>query len=398
MKKAKLLFLMSFGHLVGHWYVGLLMLVLPILKQEFSLTFTEIGLLISARSLAGAAGNSVSGFLADLFGTRGRILFASAVGGGLCWLLVGFSRAYLLLLLLIPLFTLFNNLWHAPAMSLLSETYPDRRGFALGLHGAAANLGQSVAPLVVGILVVYLGWRTAVKVNVVPGLVLAALLLLMMPGLGALVTRKKKTKKQFWDLLKNELIRNRNLFGISMVSVFRTMGQRGLEAFLGIFLADQLGLGPAWVGFYLSLLTFASSFPEPIVGWLSDRVGRKAILWVCLTLSGLCVLAITAVGPGAPLAMSLALLGLFHYSLRPIIFAFALDVTPPEMGAATISYVFTWNQSLSAAAPMLGGALADLFGVRAALYLVACLSFVAAFLVLRLKPLVTPRLNPAVGE
>jgi MFS family permease len=283
-------------------------------------------------------------------------------------------------------------------MSLLSEAYPARRGFALGLHGAAANLGQSVAPLVVGILVTYLGWRTAVKLNVVPGLVLSGLLLLMMPGFGPLIAKTKKTKRQFWDLLKNELIRNKSVFGIAMVSVFRTMGQRGLETFLGIFLADQLGLGPAWVGFYLSVLTFSSSFPEPFVGWLSDRVGRKAILWISLSMSGLCVLAIAVVGTGAPLAVSLALLGVFHYSLRPIIFAFALDITPPDMGAATISYIFTWNQSLSAVAPMLGGVLADLFGIRAALYMVASLSFVAALSVLWLKPATAPELNPAVGE
>lgn len=43
----------------------------------------------------------------------------------------------------------------------------------------------------------------------------------------------------------------------------------------------------------------------------------------------------------------MAFLGFFHYSLRPIIFAFALDVTPPEIGATTVSYVFTWNQAIS---------------------------------------------------
>lgn len=397
MKKVRLLLLMSFGHLVGHWYVGLLMLVLPILKREFSLSFTEVGLLITARALAGAAGNSVSGFLADLFGTRNRILFASAAGGGLCWLLVGFSQVYVFVLVLIPLFTLCNNLWHAPAMSMLSEAYPDQRGFALGLHGASANLGQSLAPLVVGVLVTYLGWRTAVKLNVVPGLFLSVLLLVLLPGFGVLA-RKRKTKGQFWELLKRDLIRNRNLFGVSMVSVFRTMGQRGVETFLGIFLADHLGLTPAWIGFYLSVLTFASVLPEPLVGWLSDRIGRKAILWVSLTISGLSVLAITIAGPGAPLGVSLALLGFFHYSLRPIIFALALDVTPPEMGAATISYVFTWNQGLSAVAPMVGGVLADLFGVTAALYFVAALSFAGAVCVLMIRRDGVPELSPAAGE
>ncbi|HSH70866.1 MAG TPA: MFS transporter [Deferrisomatales bacterium] len=398
MKKIRVLFLMSAGHLVGHWYIGLLMLVLPLLKQEFHLSFTEVGLLISARSLAGALGNSVSGVLADLFGSRNRILLGSSAGAALCWLLVGFSEQYVFILVLIPLFTMFNNLWHAPAMSLLSEAYPERRGFALGLHGSAANLGQALAPLVVGVLITYLGWRTAVKLNVLPGLTMGVLLLVMLPGLGALTKKKKKTTGQFWELFKEHLLKSPQILAISMVSVFRTMGQRGVEAFLGIFLADHLGLSPVWVGFYLSLLTFASAFPEPLIGWLSDRVGRKSILWVSLTISGLATVAITLVGPGAPLGISLALLGIFHYSLRPIIFAFALDLTPPDMGAATISYVFTWNQGFSALAPLVGGVLADLYGIKVALYFVAGLSLVAALCVGLLRPRVRGEVAPSTGE
>jgi predicted MFS family arabinose efflux permease len=206
-----------------------------------------------------------------------------------------------------------------------------------------------------------------------------------------LTKKKKKTTGQFWELFKEHLLKSPQMLAISIVSVFRTMGQRGVEAFLGIFLADHLGLSPAWVGFYLSLLTFASAFPEPLIGWLSDRVGRKSILWVSLTISGLAVVAITLVGTGAPLGISLALLGIFHYSLRPIIFAFALDLTPPDMGAATISYVFTWNQGFSSLAPLLGGVLADLYGIKVALYFVAGLSLVAALCVGLLRP-------RAVGE
>ena len=73
-----------------------------------------------------------------------------------------------------------------------------------------------------------------------------------------------------------------------------------------------------------------------------------------------------------------AFLGFFHYSLRPIIFAFALDVTPAELGATTVSYVFTSNQTISSVAPLLGGFIADAFGIHYALYLIAGLSLTAA--------------------
>lgn len=377
--RPRILISLSMGHLVSHWYIGVLMLVLPLIKRDFALSFTEVGLIISLRSLAGAIGNTASGLVVDLVGKPHLILTISAAGMALCWFSVGFANVYFLLLLLIPTATLFSNLWHSPSMSLLSATYPDRKGFALGLHGSAANLGQSLSPLLVGLLIGAIGWRSTLKAHILPGAGLALFILLFLSWPGT-TEFKKRTMGAFFEIVRDKLLKNRPLLFISLVSAFRTMGQRCIETYLALFLAHKIGLNMVWVGFYLSILTFSSTFPEPLIGWLSDHVGRRSILWISLMLSGLSVIAITQVPHGAPLIVSVALLGFFHYSLRPIIFAFALDVTPPEIGATTISYVFTWNQAISALSPLMAGFLADAFGVQYALYLVAFLSLTSALL------------------
>ena len=205
----------------------------------------------------------------------------------------------------------------------------------------------------------------------------ALMLILALPKLGNFDS-VKKGRAALWELVRSKLLRNRALLLISVVSALRTMGQRGIETFFPLYLADQIGLNPAWVGFYLSILTFSSTLPEPAMGWLSDQIGRRSILWISLMLSGLSIIALTRVPAGIPLMVCMAFLGFFHYSLRPIIFAFALDVTPPEIGATTVSYVFTWNQAISAISPLLGGFLADAFGIQFAFYLVALLCLTAA--------------------
>ena len=389
MRKLKTLILISFGHFTGHWYIGVLMLVLPLLKKEFGLSFTEIGLIISIRSLASAFGNTSSGVMVDLVGKRNLILAVSAAGMGLCWFAMGFIQSYFYLLIFIPLATTFSNLWHAPAMSALSEAYPDRKGFALGMHGATANLGQALSPLLVGLVITWLGWRTALKLNLLPGLLMAALLIVFLPRLGAF-DFKRKTKAAFLKLLTEKIIKNPALLLISIVSAFRTMGQRGIETFLALFLADKVGLDPVLIGLYLSVLTFSSTFPEPLIGWLSDHVGRRGILMISLTMSGLAVVAITLVPPGLPMMISVGLLGFFHYSLRPIIFAYALDVTPPEIGATTVSYVFAWNQTFSAISPLVGGFLADALGIRYAMYFIAALTITAALISCMIKKISHP--------
>ena len=378
MNKVKILILLSFGHLIGHWYIGVLMLVLPLIKQDFALSFTEVGLIISLRSLAGAAGNTTSGIIADILGRPRFILILGATGLALCWFFIGFAHLYLLLLLLFPLATMFSNLWHAPSMSALSEAYPERKGFALGVHGAAANLGQAISPPVVGLLITYIGWRTVLKAHLIPGVLLSVLLILFLPRFRAIDDRQK-TVGDFWELVNNRLIKNKALLLISMISALRTMGQRCIETYLALFLAHKLGLNPVLVGSYLFVLTFSGTFPEPIIGWLSDHIGRTTILWLGLTISGLSAIAMTLVPPGIPLIVCVAFLGFFYYSLRPLIFAFALDVTPPEIGATTVSYVFTWNQAISSISPLVGGFLADAFGIQFALYFVALLSLASAF-------------------
>ncbi|MBW2000361.1 MAG: MFS transporter [Deltaproteobacteria bacterium] len=384
MSKLRVLISLSMGHLVSHWYIGVLMLVLPLIKRDFALSFTEVGLIISFRSLAGAIGNTASGLVVDLVGKPHLILTISAAGMALCWSSVGFIQVYPFLLFLIPLATLFSNLWHSPSMSLLSTAYPERKGLALGLHGAAANLGQSLSPLLVGLVISYIGWRSTLKAHIIPGVALAVFILLFLrwPGTAQF---KKKPMGAFLEMVKHHLLKNRPLFFISLVSGFRTMGQRCIETYLALFLAHKIGLDMVWVGFYLSILTFSSTFPEPLIGWLSDRVGRRSILWISLMLSGLSVIAIISVPHGPLLIACVALLGFFHYSLRPIIFAFALDVTPPEIGATTVSYVFTWNQAISALSPLVGGFLADAFGIQYALYFVAFLSLSSAFLAITVR-------------
>ena len=68
--KTKSLVLISLGHMTTHWYIGVLVVLLPYLKEDYGLSFTQIGLLISLRSVSGAVGNATSGLIGDFVGRR----------------------------------------------------------------------------------------------------------------------------------------------------------------------------------------------------------------------------------------------------------------------------------------------------------------------------------------
>uniref|UniRef100_UPI0011786CA4 MFS transporter n=1 Tax=Candidatus Entotheonella palauensis TaxID=93172 RepID=UPI0011786CA4 len=104
----------------------------------------------------------------------------------------------------------------------------------------------------------------------------------------------------------------------------------------------------------------------------------KPVLFVSLLLSAFVAWGLTvAHGILLPI-LFISLIGALHLSLRSIILAFAMDVTPPEIGASTIGFVFSANQFFSALMPIMTGYLADIYGLRIAFLMFAVLTLLAA--------------------
>jgi MFS family permease len=370
------LVLMASGHGTTHWYAGLLSVVLPLMAKDLGLSYAQVGLLMTGRALFGACGNIATSIAVDLGGRRKGMLVGIVTAVALCYVLLGFATELFTVVLLGSLAALTSNAWHPPAMSLLGERFPKQRGYALGWHGTGANLGQSISPLVIGAILVVLSWRQTLYVNVVPGLLMAAMLIRWLPGVDE--NRLSHPVGTYWGQLRSGLIQNPALLKVGVLSALRTMGQQSLQTFLPLYLAYELQFSTTLVGLGLALMTFSGSLLEPFSGLLSDRIGRKPVLLTCLVLSAVTAWGLTLVdGVLVPIAF-VSLVGLLHFSLRPIIFAFAMDVTPSDIGASTIGFVFTINHTFSALAPVLIGYLADLYGLRMAFYIFSGLSLLAA--------------------
>ncbi|MEE9276046.1 MAG: MFS transporter, partial [bacterium] len=69
--------------------------------------------------------------------------------------------------------------------------------------------------------------------------------------------------------------------------------------------------------------------------YLSDRVPRRLIIFIGTAAGGLSLLGMSAAGPGALLFLLLAVMGACFISLRSVLFAYALDASPPHLGAAS---------------------------------------------------------------
>ena len=169
--------LVSLGHSLTHWYPATFYLLLPIIGSELGLSYSQIGSIMTCQFAAGAIANVPGGMLVDTVGRKGLLMAVSLFWVGFPYLLMGFTHGYWMLLGCVTLVGIGNSLWHPTAIPWLANRYPERKGLVMSLHGMGGNVGDALAPLVVGALLAVLTWRQVVLLNVIPGIVMSVLML-----------------------------------------------------------------------------------------------------------------------------------------------------------------------------------------------------------------------------
>jgi MFS transporter, FSR family, fosmidomycin resistance protein len=389
------LWLITIGHSLTHWYPATFYLLLPIIGNELGLTFSQIGLIMTCQYIAGAVANIPGGVMVDTIGRKGLLMGVSLFWVGFPYLLMSFTHSYWMLLLCVSLVGVGNSLWHPTAIPTLAQRFPDRKGFVLSLHGMGGNAGDAVAPLVVGALLAVLSWREVVVLNVVPGLVMSLLILVF---LGTLRLGPKKAKVMAaatptgqptgplgssgpagqsgqtfssYTAGLRQLLRNRSLILLSTSGAFRSMTQISLLTFLPLYMAREMGWNIAAVGLGMFTLQVAGLLASPVAGHLSDRLGRRSVLMGSMAMTAVLLLFMAVAGKSAAFIFFVAVLGFFLYAIRPVIQAWTIEATPKHMGGSAIGLLFGAQSAGASVAPLLGGIIADQWGLQATFYMLA---------------------------
>jgi MFS family permease len=373
------LWLITLGHGLTHWYPATFYLLLPLIGNELGLSYSEIGLIMTCQYIASAVANIPGGVLVDTVGRKGLLMAVSLFWVGFPYLLIGFTHSYAMLLICVALVGFGNSLWHPTAISTLGRRYPDRKGLVLSLHGMGGNVGDAIAPIVIGAALAIFSWRHVVVLNVAPGLVVA---LLMFAYLGTLQLGARKHATESQSLAQymqglRALLRNHAVVLLSVGSAFRTMTQTALLTFLPVYLAHEMRYSPAVVGACLFALQAAGFAAAPVAGHMSDRMGRKQILIGAMLTSAVVLAGMAFAGTSPVFVALIAVLGFFLYATRPVIQAWLLETTPKSMGGSSIGVLFGAQAVGGALGPYLAGLVADRHGLSATFYFLAATIVIA---------------------
>ena len=370
--------LISAGHAFTHWYTATFFILLPLIGKELGLSYTEIGLIMTVQHGVGALSNLPGGMIVDMVGKKGYLMAISLFWVGFPYALMSLTHSYWMLLVCVTLVGIGNNLWHPAALTTLAFRYPERKGLVIAYHGMGGNIADGLAPLVVGALLAWFSWRTVVVINVVPGLLMAGLILVM---LGAFTLSSSRgdgingggksggVRKYLKDFAS--LFRNRELMLVSVGSGFRTMTQTGLLTFLPVYLAYELDYSPFAVGVCLAVMQVAGLAASPIGGHLSDTMGRKRIVMSSMVLSCVMIVFMALAGKSFTFVLFIALVGFFLYAMRPVLQAWAVEATPRELAGSGVGLQFGIQHIGASISPALFGMIADAYNLYTAFYFLA---------------------------
>ncbi len=160
-RDAQVIGLVGLAHGTSHFFHLSLAPLFPWLKDAFSVSYAELGLLMSVFFIVSGIGQALAGFVVDRFGALPVLLGGIALLG-LSALGLAVSQNYAMLIVFSGMTGLGNSVFHPADFTLLNRRVSvPRLGHAFSAHGLAGTLGWAIAPVFLAGIATFSGWRVA---------------------------------------------------------------------------------------------------------------------------------------------------------------------------------------------------------------------------------------------
>ncbi len=339
--------------------LSLLAPLLPLIRNDFGLSYLQAGLLVSAYSITSGFSQLPMGYVTDRLGPR-RMIAAGLSGVGLAALSISFTRNFSQMLPILIIMGIIAGAYHPSAISELPRYFSEKkRGRAIGFHLLGGNIGFMLGPFLGGIIANMFGWRMVYLILPAPALLTALLLLKTMKKKWEISEKldAEKADTSIWQSLRSIAV-------ILSAVVLAQLLVGSAVNYVPIYFVDKHGVNPAYAAMLLALVRFGSVIGGPLGGTMSDRFGIKKTVTISLVGVGP-VLLLVALLPYNLFVMIIMLLflGTILMIRQPPMQTLIVEVSSKRHRSTMLGlYFFLAMEGMSLMIP-LAGFFMDTFGL-----------------------------------
>jgi len=354
------LFMMAhFGH---HLVNSLPIPLLPMIRQDFDLNFTQSGLLISAFTLSYGLSQFPAGWLADRMGPR-IILTVSICGVSVAGFLFGLAQSYPAMLALMLAMGVLGGGYHPTAPPLiLAAVDPKKHGRAMGLHMVGGSAPFFLAPLIAVALASVWGWRGTFIALAVPTMLFGVVFYLALKR----YSQTAETEKSRSDLPQNEARPPtgipRRLVPFIVLSTFTHAVTFCIVAFIPLFLIDRFGLDKKSAAAFLSVYYSAGLWASLLGGILSDRIGGVPVVFAACFIAAPMILFLNVSPSVLLIGFLLFVLGITNYVRTPVSESYIVSQASARHRSTLLGIYYFSNMEGGGVLTPLMGFLIDRYG------------------------------------
>lgn len=377
--KQKTLYAIALALFTDMFFYCLVTPMLPIYATHYQISHLGFSLIFGGYAIALLLGTTPVGYLIDRFGRRLPMLW------GLISLFVAimtFTIANSVIFFVIARFMqgLSSAFTWNTSMALLSDSFNKKtRGKIMGYAIACANLGALISLPLSGWLHQNFGIKTPFLLITILALVDAAIRLSVIKNTDNIVIKKIKLK----TILTNYDIKR---YIGSIIIVAMLLGT--LDANMPSYLYVKLKMTPIDIGLYFSIAAIINMTAAPIVGFISDRYGRKNTIVVGLLIAALCVYLSTMMKSTLEIILTMMCIGisktLILSSANP-----GLADTIDCLDSNGYGYTFSISNTIYAlgalTGPILSSLMIHIFGLNITIFSAAAICTIYSSLFIRWK-------------
>lgn len=389
------LIMVAAAHAVNHAYGALMPILYPSIMSDLHFDYGQLGLLLGITRLFGQGFQWLAGYMGRFFKRKTLLGFGTIFQG--CFLgLAGTSSSFPQLTAWQSMNRLSGSPQHPNGNSLILEHFGKQaRGRALAVNYAGGNTGTVLVPLIGAGLLAYVGWRTTMALFAIPGIIVGAMLLSLVPEERRSTTDENgKVQKPHLGRETLQVLKKRNIRFILLAQA-TAAGGRGLGiliTFVPLYLSQQLGFSTMKTGVLYTIMMIGSVVGPMLAGVISDRVPqRKAVLITSYLGSTAMMLVFIHLGHVTwLLPVALFVLGCFVYAESPMLQSLTADSTEELSKDVVYGVYFTFGFGSGALWAVVIGFLVNQFGFIPAFYVMAASYAVGALWISLLKLSRTP--------